>query len=471
MKRLISYFSMFSVKMFLGFWIIAICAIFATRWVSVKFTEMEEVRPIPRGAMHHLKKVNDRLIQTGERHGDKIWRLIDNRDKRVPKEIWLKSVDSHRIASNARKQKAEIKEYILNSQFDHPVVRVFGNSQLLGPIDLEFNDQPYQLFVSRPLHGKDFVGRIHAIPFWLRIVTTLLVTGLLSWLLARLFMRPMNVLKQASEKFGEGELNTRIPQFDQRIDEFGQLGQAFNTMAERIQESVSSQQRLLGDISHELRSPLTRLQLALSLANRVDDRSDEMQRYLQRCETEVARLDDMISQALQLSRLENQLVHMSSEPVNIGNLCGKLVNDYELVLAEKQLQLHSDIAQNLIIEGDAAMLSSAIENLLSNAIRYSPEQAQIQLSCQVNDGFIHIVITDQGQGVEVSQLQQIFKPFYRTSEARDRISGGTGLGLAIASRAIAAHGGDIYAQLASKNKTNPGLQVTIKLPYDATLNS
>ncbi|WOH36662.1 ATP-binding protein [Thalassotalea fonticola] len=461
-------FSSLTLKVFLGFWIIALSAMFITRWISLQFIDLDRVSAITPFQQQQIDKTSNRIKALSKKPKLNILRLLANKDRRLPKDIWLKSHTTNKIFTNAKLAKPEVFQAIEQQQFTQAVVTNLRGYELVGPIQVTLEQQQFNLFIGKHNRPKDFVGFIYVMPIWLRVFTILTITGGLTWLLSWYLIRPLNKLTQASHRFGSGDLATRLPEFNQRNDEVGRLGQAFNGMAEHLESSICAQQRLLGDVSHELRSPLTRLQLALSLANKVDNKPEELAKYFDRFKVEIDRLDSMIAQALQLSRIENQLHQINLQPVNINVLISNIINDAEYVLKDKQLTVNFINPEPISVLGDQQLLSSAIENLFNNAIRYSPKSTSIEISLIIKQDIVIFTISDQGKGVPEEQLENIFKPFYRTAQARDRVSGGTGLGLAIASRAVDTHNGKIFAQAASENDEFPGLKVTIKLPYPSS---
>ena len=231
-------------------------------------------------------------------------------------------------------------------------------------------------------------------------------------------------------------------------------------MAEKLQQNQSSQQRLLGDVSHELRSPMTRLQMALGLAQQESTTKLARDQYLQRCQLEVGRLNQMIEDALVLSRLENTLQTIDKKPLNFTALIQKIINEEQFVANDKSISITLDSAVTVEFLGDHNLLFSAISNVVTNAVKYSPEHSTVKVDLSVNEQFISLVVSDNGIGVPPQSLTELFTPFYRVNLARDRKTGGTGLGLAIAKQAINAHQGNIFA----KNNEIKGLSVTIQLP-------
>jgi len=217
---------------------------------------------------------------------------------------------------------------------------------------------------------------------------------------------------------------------------------------------------LLADVSHELRSPMTRLQLAIALAHKSSESKVDLEKYLLRCETEVGRLDNMLGNVIALSRLENTLPNFSSTPIQLSNLLHDLINDAQFLADEKSIKIHFSTQNCINLNGDEQLLASAFSNIHSNAVKYSSDNSEIGVSLKTDKQWITIEISDSGTGVPEEALSQLFKPFYRVQNDRARTTGGSGLGLAIAKQAILAHHGEINAF----NNEPKGFTVEIKLP-------
>ena len=294
------------------------------------------------------------------------------------------------------------------------------------------------------------------------IVAGILVATFVCYGLARYLVKPILELRSATQDFASGNLGIRISQewLLQRGDEFAELATDFNNMASRIENLVGAQRRLIADISHELRSPLTRMNVALELAFR--DANPETQLQLQRIEREAKRSSDLIHQMLLLAELENQKKYHSLQQIDLSQLVQAVVSDadFEARNANRSVSLiRCDVSR---IDGIEELLRRAMENVIRNAVRYTANQTVVTVQLIAGDTHaedVTILVTDQGPGVPAEELKRIFRPFYRVSEARDRISGGVGLGLAIAKRAIEVHGGQIEA----RNLARGGLQVEIRL--------
>ena len=289
----------------------------------------------------------------------------------------------------------------------------------------------------------------------------LLVSGLVCYLLTRYLTTPILRLRQASQQLAAGDLNTRAAVgIERRRDELGDLVRDFNTMAGRIEGLISQQRQLIYDVSHELRSPLARLNVALDLGRQRkgnDPAFDHMEQDLER-------LNGMIERLLTIARLDTSSTSTQMAPVNLTELVSRIVHDAGFESQEWGVIVRLTAEEQYFVSGNAELLHSAIENVFRNAIYYtasgSSVDALMENQAAKNQTFVRLTVRDHGPGVANSELDKIFQPFYRVAEARDRQSGGTGLGLAIADRIIRIHGGTIRAENASPQ----GLQVEIFLP-------
>ena len=241
----------------------------------------------------------------------------------------------------------------------------------------------------------------------------------------------------------------------------GALATSFNQMAEKLEQNLNAQQRLLGDVSHELRSPLTRLQMALGLAQEPLLSEQSRIQYLQRCELEIGRLDNMIGDVLALSRLENIMQSLQLNTFNFSLLLSNIVEDEQFIANEKSILITVAPHSSIKISADSSLLSSAISNIVGNAVKYSPENSTISITLTQLKEELILTVSDAGMGVPEQAITQLFEPFYRVNTARDRQTGGTGLGLAIAKQAILAHQGCIFAK---NNSASSGLTITVTLP-------
>ena len=296
----------------------------------------------------------------------------------------------------------------------------------------------------------------------LGIALSILAAGIISYLLALYLTSPVKKLKSVVQSFAEGNLDARVtPQLGSRHDELTDLGREFDHMAERIAALISAQNRLLADISHELRSPLARLTVALELARK--NTTGKGIGALDRIEMESERVNKLVGQLLALTRLESGAETVPPETVALEELVQEVIDDanYEAKPLHKEVKaVQLDPCR---VRGSVELLRSGIENVVRNAIRYTAEGSAIEVSLSGKLDTALLTVRDYGPGVPESELDHIFEPFYRVSEARERSSGGVGLGLSISERTVKLHGGNIRAANA-----HDGLLITIELPLSTT---
>ncbi|HUE20907.1 MAG TPA: ATP-binding protein [Bryobacteraceae bacterium] len=281
----------------------------------------------------------------------------------------------------------------------------------------------------------------------------------LCYLLAYYLTSPVRKLQRAVERFGRGDLSARAK--PRRHDELGDLGRTFDRMADRIQTLVDAEHRLLLDISHELRSPLARLRVAVELARSGQNR----EQHLDRIDKEAERLNSLVGGLLQVTRVEGDPGSLRREPVRLDRLLEELVADSSLEAQARGSDVRVAAPPPVTVQGDAELLRRAIENVIRNAIRHAPEATAVEASLEAVRGRAVLRIRDYGPGVPEEALPRIFDAFYRVETDRDRASGGAGLGLSIARRAVELHNGVIRARNAQ-----PGLLVEIELPATLGLN-
>jgi two-component system sensor histidine kinase CpxA len=275
----------------------------------------------------------------------------------------------------------------------------------------------------------------------------------LCYLLAYYLTQPVRQLQRAVERFGRGDLTARAN--TRRRDELGDLGRTFDRMANRIQTLVDAEHRLLLDISHELRSPLARLRVAVELARSGENRAQ----HLDRIDKEAERLNSLVGGLLQVTRAEGDPNTLRREPLRLDRLLEELVADSSLEARAHGSEVRLLNAPPVTVAGDAELLRRAIENVIRNAIRHAPAGTEVEASLEAAHGRAALRIRDYGPGVPEEALPRIFDAFYRVETDRDRASGGAGLGLSIARRAVELHKGAIRARNAA-----PGLLVEIELP-------
>jgi two-component system sensor histidine kinase CpxA len=307
-------------------------------------------------------------------------------------------------------------------------------------------DQKYWYFTIVP-NRRGFFWFIQPHHLWILGMVVLLCYALAFYLTS-----PVRALQRAVDRFGKGDLTARAPA--RRKDELGELAQTFNRMADRIQTLVTAERRLLMDISHELRSPLARLGVAIELA-----RGREARPELDRIQKEAERLNELVDELIEVTRAEGDPAHRRTEKIQLDEILVETVEDCRIEADAHGCTLTLDAGAPVMIQGDPELLRRAVENVIRNAIRYAPRDSSVDVTAKRIDGTARILIRDYGPGVPEDALPLLFEAFYRVDSDRNRKSGGVGLGLSIARRAVEIHRGKISAANA-----HPGLLVEIDLP-------
>lgn len=294
---------------------------------------------------------------------------------------------------------------------------------------------------------------------WIALIVLFVVLGtILCWLLARGISQPIVALQDRARRLAKGDFDATIgPHLTRRRDEIGQLAAEFNQMAEQIRDQLASKEMLLRDISHELRSPLTRLRVAAGLARA---KGGEIDLHVERIERDIERLDRLIDDTLRFSMVTTPGLAIERDSVDLAELAGEAMRDAEIEALAKSLSLHCPDEGPIPIAANADLLYRAIDNVLRNAIRHSPVAGAIAISFRIDQDHVTMDISDEGPGVPDQDLERIFEAFYRVSPARERSTGGAGLGLALASRIVSLHSGHIVA----RNGEAGGLIITMTLP-------
>ncbi|MFL6230163.1 MAG: ATP-binding protein, partial [Pyrinomonadaceae bacterium] len=297
----------------------------------------------------------------------------------------------------------------------------------------------------------------------LRLAAVILTAGVLCYMLARYIVSPVVKLREVTNRVAGGDLSARVsPTLGGRRDELADMGRDFDVMAARIEALLGAQVRLLRDISHELRSPLARLNVALDLARK--RAGADAQGALSRIEREATRLNEMIGQLLSLTRWETGAGGLAREGVDLSALTREVAEDADFEARSQNRSVEIVACDACATTGSHALLRSAFENVVRNAVRHAPAESAVEIALRRRrEGateFAVFTVRDAGAGVPAEALREIFRPFYRVDDSRTRETGGTGLGLAIAERAVQLHGGTITAT----NVEGGGFLVEIRLP-------
>jgi signal transduction histidine kinase len=308
-------------------------------------------------------------------------------------------------------------------------------------------DNQYRLISVLPLPYE-------ILPYILFYVLILLAVGMVCWALALNIASPIRNLARIVDRFGRGDLSVRVN--SPRRDEIGALGRAFDEMAERIETLVTSERRLLQDISHELRSPLARLSFAVELVKQNPEGAT-----VARIKKEIDRLTYLVSTLLEMTRAEEDPSSCDMEQVPLGTILNEVVEDCRLEAIARNCRINFEQKHDLTVLGNGELLRRAFENILRNAICYTPEGSLVEVELKAGAAAASILVRDYGPGVPEELLSKIFQPFFRADNSRNGATGGIGLGLAIARRAINVHHGRLSAVNAK-----PGLKVQVELPLE-----
>jgi len=367
-------------------------------------------------------------------------------------------VDEHGMELSHQPLPPDIQRFI-NSEFNIHFNTPFDSSKdsVLGFRVVAPDNIRYYLVTT--------FNRPHPLLFLLtpqRIIIGIVVSGLICFALARYLSSPIQRLRQTAMQLSQGNLDARTSATARnRNDEIGELAKDFNFMAERLQAMVNSQKHLMRDISHELRSPLARIQVALELARTKETTLIESE--LHRIESELEKLNTLIDELLTFVRMETDKDNIEWIPINVKELLEHIVDDtlFENCQSPQYNQIKIHCAEDIEVAGNPRLLHRALENVIRNACFYTPIGSTVAVTCTSNNDNIMLSIEDEGPGVPEDMLEKIFEPFVRVSKSREKQSGGYGIGLAITKRAIEIHGGHIHAA----NKASlTGMTVNVSLP-------
>ncbi len=301
---------------------------------------------------------------------------------------------------------------------------------------------------------------------WLRLLVALLVGGIVGGLLARQLARPIHRLREAARRLEAGDLGARVgTTMGRRRDELAALGRDFDRMAERIESLVEGERRLLRDVSHELRSPLARIQVALQLARA--KAGDAAGGALDQIERDAERLSELVGQILTVTRLEHAPDERRTTPVALAELLRQVCEDADFEARGRGRRVELAPVEPAAVRGVEEVLRRAVENVVRNAVRWTTEGTTVDVRLERTAGAsgaprVRVRVRDHGPGVPQAELPGIFQPFRRVDDARRREDGGVGLGLSITERAVKVHGGTVEA----RNHPDGGLEVTLELPAE-----
>lgn len=435
----LSWLTGFAGRLFLWFWLALTLMLLGNILLSQHLRDEAPLRPATANEQQQLQRLERRLQRFADRP---LARLLDSRVSRV---LVLFNPTSLQPLNRQRIRHWRIPELVASN--DGLQVLEHGPLRALGPFSIATADGAVKAVWLMPPQPMSAWQRFWQGPAWVRLLLSSLLVMVLSLALAAWLARPIRQLSRAARRLGDGELSARVHPGG---GELGQLGRDFNAMAQKLEDLLAGQKRLLADVSHELRSPLTRLKLAAGLLS--DAQHDN--KYLQRIEKECDTLEHLIEQVLTLSRLEAALYQEAPQQGDLCEQVNSAVQDWRFQCPDKHITLAAPAEQCYSFRPQ--LLQRVLDNLLSNACRYSEH---IEVALQPEAGGYRLSVCDDGPGVVPERLDKLFEPFYRGDPARGH-QGQTGLGLAIADAAARAMGGTLSVALRAPH----GLCFTLRLP-------
>lgn len=438
-------------RLFLWFWGMLLLMLAAVTILPT--LDPRNLTAMPAAEQQQQQFVIDTLSRAADRSRDlDLIAMLKQTGPLTIKDVYIRDNDD--IVQATSKPDKNIMRFMIDSDEPaQPMMRRSESRLLAGPFAFVHHGKPYLVYLSRVLESQSLVMVILDHPIRV-LITAMLVSTPLCLLMAWRLTRPTQALQKAVSRIAAGALDTTIPHL-QRRDEVGSLASSISHMVETLKSMIQEQKRLLSDISHELRSPLTRMQLAQSLIRRKQGESSELTRIA----AEIHKLDRLIDDLLTLSRVQQE--NEPPECMPLAELLDPILEDalFEAGACGKQLQ-HPPLPElSLMVWPE--LLARAIENPLRNALKYAAHRVIMAWAVEDNEWVLQI--RDDGEGVPEALLDKLFLPFYRVDDARNAETGGTGLGLAITAEAVKRHGG----RIAARNDTPHGLIIELRLPLAA----
>jgi two-component system sensor histidine kinase CpxA len=443
-------------KIFISFWLATLLFIFITAWIIGHIAQKSSLPAQEQLFMDSYANAAVVTYESGEQIALLKWLNKIGISRHMT--LYLLSSTGDIIGTETPpKNVKEISENLLKDQLSEGILK--SGKLIVSHEILSTSGKFYRLVAVSEKPLSHFVG-IPWAGLALRLILATFISGVICYFLSRYLTQPLRSLEMAAKSIARGKLSTRVGHLrGHHKDEIARLSDEFDRMAEQLEHLMSSKERLLQDISHELRSPLARLQIAIELGRNKTNHLAENE--FKRMELECSRLNYLISEILDFARLDKLTTDLHLSLVNIPKLIQDIIKDANYECGAGLTRVYAGVIESCNLLLDQRLIHRAIENLVRNALHYSPTTEKVRVSAHQDETkkYLYIDVTDQGPGVPEEQLQKIFNPFYRVDASREKKTGGYGLGLAIASRAIQLHEGSI---IASNNKQG-GLQVRIIL--------
>ena len=438
--------SLFS-KIFSLFWLLI--ALLISALILLPQLDGRQLQPISDSERNQLGEQYRQFTELTKKnpilsHRSLLRLLLANTDK----QIYLTTLEGHLINPRAPRK---MRQFILDSQSpEKPLKKVNTYKTYFGPATVRHNQQKLLLYVAIPNQKKslELVEWLLDHPLLL-LLTAIMISAPICAFFAWHLTHPLRQLRDISTKVAQGDLEIPFPKI-KHSDEVTLLAKSIQLMVSSLKNMLNNQQRLLSDISHELRSPLTRLSLALAITKKHSGDTKELQRIA----LEVQRIERMIAEMLNLSQI--QLQQDKKEELALNEFLEDLFLDAQFEANEYQKSFTYPSLNTVAINIYPELAYRAIENIIRNAIKYA--QQEISVDIKIEQHTITLSISNDGPLIPENELSNIFRPFYRLNESRERETGGAGLGLSIAENAMLKHGGKVWAD-------NLGNQVTMHLQF------
>ncbi|MGQ3891465.1 two-component system sensor histidine kinase CpxA [Legionella sp. CNM-4043-24] len=444
-------------KIFLSFWLATILIIFTTAWVTSEIAQKSSIPVREQVFMDSYANAAVATFESGQHDALKRWLEQTGEAKKMTLFLLCSTgeiISNHPAPTEVKRIAADLASEELdvgmlkfgNLVVSHEILSTSGKAYRLAAV----SEKPLSHFVIIPWAGLT-----------IRLTIAIVISGLICYLLSIYLTKPLRSLRLAARSIATGKLNTRVGSFKgHNRDEIADLSSEFDRMAEQLEALVHSKERLLQDISHELRSPLARLHIALELGRKKADKLAETE--FNRMETECLRLNTLIGEILEFARLDKSADELNKTSFDLTELLLHICEDANFESGTESPHVTMVPTQARPVFADKRLIHRAIENIVRNALRYSPPDKPVRLSISsdMEHSRLNIDIEDEGPGVPEDQLTTIFNPFYRVDPSREKKTGGYGLGLSIAEKAIHLHQGEIVAS----NLPGGGFRVRICLP-------
>ena len=388
--------------------------------------------------------------------------LLEELSKITESQIMITDING-KILITFPKQKSQKTQLISESDIKEALMKEYNIKwirsperafRVIVPLTID-NEKKASLQLYRPIR----ISKRRYAFSWVFLLIAAIILILLPFPISRGITKPIKQLSEASKKIAKGELGyqTKV----RSSGEIGRLADSFNYMSRTLAELNNARRELIADISHELRSPLSRIQTDAEILLDRDLLKEKRDLHLKAICEEVKHLDHLIGDLFEISKMELKKAELNFEPAKLQDIVNSEIAKISSTLKEKVISIETNISQTIpIIKIDKRRISQVIGNLLSNALRYTPEGGKIIIGSKENGDFVEIFVEDNGIGISKEELPKIFERFYRVDKSRTRETGGTGLGLAIAKQIVEAHGGKIFAE----SELNSGTTITFTLP-------